>query len=68
MTNLLSVTEAAAARGVDVSTVRRWCSTGILKAQRLGARSWMIDAADLDGFEAPKRGAPRRKAHDKETD
>jgi len=66
MSNLLSVTEAAALLGKDVSTVRRWCASGHLRAVRLGAKAWMIDPSDLAQTEAPRRGAPRRKGKETE--
>jgi len=61
----LSVTQAAARLNVHPATVRRWCAAGILPAQRLGARSWMIDAEALDTFKAPRRGPPRKAPVDK---
>ena len=37
-----TTTEAAAELDVDPSTIRRWCATGKLPAQRRGSR-WLID-------------------------
>jgi len=59
--NLLSTVQVAQRFNVDSSTVRRWIEHGHLPATRLGARSWMVNEADLEGFEPPKRGRPKPK-------
>lgn len=58
----LTTAQAATKLKVDPATIRRWCKSGRLTAERFG-RAWMIDETALDGFEAPKRGRPI-KAHD----
>lgn len=55
MTTLLTITQAANQRGVNVSTVRRWCLTGELKATKFG-KSWVIAQEDLDRFTPARRG------------
>jgi len=66
MPNLLTALEARgvlADQGIEVHvrTVRRWCASGHLKSTRHGLRVFLIDEADLDGFEPPKRGRPYKR-------
>lgn len=42
--------QAADILGVDQTTIRRWISTGELRAYRYGPRIIRIDAADLRKF------------------
>ena len=56
---MLSTAEVAARYGVNPATVRRWITSGRLKAKRLGKRSWAIDPGEFDTFTRPKKG--RRK-------
>ena len=51
----LTVTDAAARRGVSVETMRRWARDGWVRAVLLG-RDWRIDPASLDAFTPPKPG------------
>lgn len=44
---LLTISEAAAFCGTHKNTIRRWISTGALRAYRLGPRLIRVDAADL---------------------
>lgn len=53
----LTVEESAALLGVSVATVRRRCSAGEIKAQKVG-RSWVIDGKALQV--PPPRVRPRR--------
>lgn len=55
---LLTTTEAAARRGVDVTTVQKWIKDGTLPAVRVG-RDWLIEATALAGVAPPSRGRPR---------
>ena len=47
----LSEAEAAKMLGVSTATVRRWCKTGRLKAERMRWR-WIIEPAELQRFSA----------------
>lgn len=44
----LTVAEAARRRAVSTKTIRRWISTGVLPAERLGPKLIRIKPADLD--------------------
>jgi capsular exopolysaccharide synthesis family protein len=46
-----TVVEAAKMLGVSTSTIRRWCKTGRLKAERMRWR-WIIEPAELQRFSA----------------
>lgn len=35
---------------VTVITVRRWITTGALRASKAGPRRWMVRRSDLEGF------------------
>jgi len=56
---LLTVDDAAQRLNATPRTVRNWCESGQLTAQKVG-RDWIIDAAALDGFERPKVGRPTK--------
>lgn len=74
ITDLLTTAQAAALlteRGctdrsggpVKPDTVIRWCQRGALPAQRIGGPhrgSWLIDPADLDDWQPPAMGRPRK--------
>ena len=47
--DLLDVNGIAQGLGVPVSTVRRWCRTGWLRATRHG-RKWIVRHEDLDAW------------------
>lgn len=51
----LSPAEAAAYKGVNESTIRRWIYKGLLPAQRVGPRLLRIKRADLDAMNQPVR-------------
>jgi excisionase family DNA binding protein len=63
MKNLLTTTEAAAEVGLSPQTVRALICTGVLKAERLGKRSYIIKRSDLKYVKKrPKRGRPPRQS------
>ncbi len=47
---LLTPAEVAAELKVTVVTVRRWITSGALRASKAGPRRWMIRRPDLDAF------------------
>lgn len=58
---LVTVEEAAAARGWAVRTVQRWIADDLLPAVAVGEgrnRKHLLAAADVDAFTPPARGAP----------
>ena len=46
----LTITQVAEHFAVDPRTVRRWISSGVLPARRVGPRVIRIDLDDLDDF------------------
>lgn len=57
---LLSVSEAAAAKGVDVATIRRACVKGSLKCEKIGEKVWAIRWRDLESWAPTNRGRKRK--------
>lgn len=55
---LLTTAEAAAALGIDVTTVQKMVKAEALPASRIG-RDWFIHRDDLAGVVLPRRGRPR---------
>ena len=53
----LTAAQVAARLSVTSRTVRNWCESGHLRAERFG-KSWMIDPQALVGFVPPTRGRP----------
>lgn len=47
---LLSPTQIADELHVTVATVRRWITTGELRASKAGPRLWTVRRSDLDRF------------------
>jgi excisionase family DNA binding protein len=47
---LLTPAQVADEVHVTVATVRRWITTGELRASKAGPRRWMIRRSDLDDF------------------
>lgn len=60
LNDVTTVTKAAQQLGVDASTVRRWCESGLLSARKLG-KTWIIAQDAIDHFERPKLGSPFKK-------
>lgn len=62
---LLSTVQVAKRLGVTRQTVLEWCHAGRFpNAQHVGKNGrglWLIPESDLDRFEKPKRGRPRKK-------
>ena len=58
ISTFLTATQVAARLNVTSRTVRNWCESGHLRAERFG-KSWMIDPAALVDFVPPKRGWPK---------
>ena len=57
---LLSTADAARLLRRPERAVRRWCATGLLPAQRVGARAWAVREEDLARFTPPRAGQPGR--------
>ena len=58
----LNVEQAAKLLGMEERTVRWHCQTGRLKAERFGARNWMIEEDDAKAFaEVPRPRGPKKK-------
>lgn len=53
----LNIKQAAHRKGVAEITIRRWISTSVLPAHRVGPRLIRIYADDLDAMGAPIGGA-----------
>lgn len=66
MVKELSTSEVAGRLGVSAITVRLWCRRRLFKnACELPTPRgpvWVIPITDLEGFEAPKLGRPKKKS------
>lgn len=58
---LLTVAEAAERRKTTKFSIHRWLKTG-LKHQRIGERTIVIKAADLDKFQPRTAGNPGKES------
>jgi len=55
---LLTLQEAANARRIGYSTLRKWIADGTLPAERIGRRIY-VQSAHLDAMASPAIGRPR---------
>ena len=72
MEQYLTTEQAAKLKGVSQSSMARWCADGWLKRCVKVGKTWLIDKAELETFEPPKRGpkpkrgrAPERKEEER---
>jgi excisionase family DNA binding protein len=54
----LTVQEVAALKGVDSRTVRGWIQRGLIIAEQINPRLWLIDADSVNDFQPPTAGRP----------
>lgn len=54
----LTVQEVAAMKGVDSRTVRGWIQRGLIIAEQINPRLWLIDANSVKDFHPPSAGRP----------
>lgn len=54
MGQYVSTAEAAARLSTSPRQVRRWCLSGALKAEKVGDRAWIIDAASVEALRAKR--------------
>jgi excisionase family DNA binding protein len=54
LSNVVTITMAAALKGQNADTIRRRCQRGRLEAQRLGS-VWLIDRSALEAWQPRKR-------------
>lgn len=57
----MSVPEAATYLGVTPEQVRRYIATGLLAAEHIGRRVWVLRRSDVITFQRPRRGWPKGK-------
>jgi excisionase family DNA binding protein len=61
----LTVQEVADLKGVDSRTVRGWIQRGLIEAEQINPRLWLVDAESVKDFQPPKSGRPSIKAASK---
>ena len=54
----LTVQEVAAMKDVDTRTVRGWIQRGLIEAEQINPRLWLIDADSANSFQPPIAGRP----------
>jgi excisionase family DNA binding protein len=57
---MITVTQAAVILKVHPSLVRRWIQRGVIKAEKVTPRLYLIDPQDLSTFALTKRNKPGR--------
>lgn len=55
---MLTVQEVAELKGVEARTVRGWIQRGLVEAEQINPRLWLIDADSVKNFEPPSAGRP----------
>lgn len=62
---MLTVQEVARIKGVDSRTVRGWIQRGLIDAEQVNRRLWLVAAESVKGFQPPTAGRPpKAKAAD----
>lgn len=56
----LTVQEVAVLKGVDSRTVRGWIQRGLIIAEQINPRLWLIDADSVNNFQPPTAGRPSK--------
>lgn len=49
----MTIAQAAESQNVSTKTIRRWISSGLVYAERIGPRLIRVDAASLDSAGTP---------------
>ncbi|MBA3353487.1 MAG: helix-turn-helix domain-containing protein [Blastocatellia bacterium] len=58
----LTAEEVATRLGVAAITVRKWLAAGRFPgARKAHPRLWLIPESDLEGFQRPRMGKPKRR-------
>jgi excisionase family DNA binding protein len=55
---MLTVQEVAEMKGVDARTVRGWIQRGLITAEQINPRLWLINADSVKDFQSPTAGRP----------
>jgi excisionase family DNA binding protein len=55
---MLTVQEVAEMKGVDARTVRGWIQRGLIQAEQINPRLWLIIADSVKEFQPPTAGRP----------
>jgi excisionase family DNA binding protein len=58
----LTVQEVAEMKGVDTRTVRGWIQRGLIDAEQINPRLWLVSANSVKNFQPPTAGRPRKPA------
>jgi hypothetical protein len=56
----LTVQEVAAMKDVDTRTVRGWIQRGLIDAEQINPRLWLIDVDSANNFQPPTAGRPSK--------
>jgi len=57
---MLTVQEVAEMKGVDARTVRGWIQRGLINAEQINPRLWLISADSVKDFQPPTAGRPAK--------
>jgi excisionase family DNA binding protein len=56
----ITTQQAAEILGVSERTIQRYAEQGVLRAERIGLRTWLVREADLRRLKRPKVGRPKK--------
>lgn len=62
---MLTVQQVAEMKGVDARTVRGWIQRGLIDAQQINPRLWLIPSDQAEAFQLPTAGRPSKKSSKK---
>ena len=57
---MLTVQEVADMKGVDARTVRGWIQRGLINAEQINPRLWLISADSVKDFQPPTAVRPAK--------
>jgi predicted site-specific integrase-resolvase len=57
----LTLTEASKLTGIPARTLSRYIKQGFLKGKAVSSRLWIVRRREVESFERPKMGRPKKR-------